>query len=187
MDTKQKYKSADAARRLERRALWRVRRRIDSSGVNFLNITAMMDMMTILLVFMLKNFSMSSANLAVGEHIGLPLSTTREKVVESVTVTVGRNAIVVEGDPVVAVRRGTIDPSQKKGGETGMLILPLLDTLQKHTRRLETIAAIKVEEFQGEATIVADKSTPYRLLTEVLYTAGEAKYLRYRLVVMQKE
>jgi biopolymer transport protein ExbD len=35
-------------------------------------------------------------------------------------------------------------------------------------------------------TIIADKTTPYRLLTEVMYTAGKAEFQKYRLVVLQK-
>jgi hypothetical protein len=32
---------------------------------------------------------------------------------------------------------------------------------------------------------MADKRTPYRLLTEVLYSAGQAEFNNYRLITIQ--
>jgi len=33
--------------------------------------------------------------------------------------------------------------------------------------------------------VIADQSTPYRLLSEVLYTAGQAEFGKYRLMVLK--
>jgi biopolymer transport protein ExbD len=33
--------------------------------------------------------------------------------------------------------------------------------------------------------VIADKTTPYRLLVEVLYTLGQSEYGRYHLMVIQ--
>ena len=37
----------------------------------------------------------------------------------------------------------------------------------------------------GELTIVADRHTPYRLLTEILYSCGQAEYANYRLLILK--
>ena len=42
------------------------------------------------------------------------------------------------------------------------------------------------QTFDGIAIVMADRRTPYRLLTEVLYSAGQAEFSNYRLIVMQK-
>jgi hypothetical protein len=34
--------------------------------------------------------------------------------------------------------------------------------------------------------IMVDKNTPYRLLSEVLYSAGQAEFNNYRMVVIKK-
>jgi hypothetical protein len=39
-------------------------------------------------------------------------------------------------------------------------------------------------KFENELMVVADRTTPYRLLTEVLYSCGQAGYSNYRLVVL---
>ena len=40
-------------------------------------------------------------------------------------------------------------------------------------------------EVRGELMVVADQTTPYRLLTEVLYSCGQAGYSNYRLLVLK--
>jgi hypothetical protein len=40
--------------------------------------------------------------------------------------------------------------------------------------------------FKGELVLIADQTIPYRMVSEVLYTAGQAEYGKYRLVVLKK-
>jgi hypothetical protein len=39
----------------------------------------------------------------------------------------------------------------------------------------------------SEAIVIADSSTPYRLLIEVLFTLGQNEYGRYHLMVIQSK
>ena len=41
--------------------------------------------------------------------------------------------------------------------------------------------------FQGELSVIADQHVPYRLLMEVLYTAGQAELNNYRFIIIQSE
>jgi len=193
MDTKKNKpgmpssEEADKARRADKQALWRLRSRIDSEDVSFLNITAMMDMMTILLVFMLISFTNETANITQSDQLLLPSSGTAKEVTESVSVTLTKSAILVEGKAVANVHGGAIDASDKASGDVnGLVITPLLNALVERATLDKRIADLKGTVFEGAATIIADKTTPYRLLTEVMYTAGEAEYKKYRLIVLQK-
>jgi biopolymer transport protein ExbD len=177
----------DAQRRAERRALARMRRGIDTEEVNFLNITAMMDMMTILLVFMLKSLSTQNSNITMSDQLTLPTSATTSNPAESISVTITKTAVLVDGDPVVPVHLGNVDSSYKSGGGTGLVITPLFNNLKNHATMHKLLASRSGGSFEGEITIIADKTTPYRLITEVLYTAGEAEYGKYRLVVLKRE
>ena len=72
-----------------------------------LNIYPMMDMMTILLVFMIK--TMASAASPLSLPVALPPSSTPiGEPEEAVTVTIAKSAILVEGEPIVAVKNGTM-------------------------------------------------------------------------------
>ena len=88
----------------------------------------------------------------------------------AVNVTITQSAILVEGDGVTTVRAGAVDPSVKRDGANGYYIPPLVDIMTKHANRTKKIAAMGGTQFDGTAMVLVDKNTPYRLLTEVLYS-----------------
>ncbi len=164
----------------------RVEEEAEEHLLAYLNITPMMDMMTILLVFLLKQFSVQAAAASMSEGLQLPTSSIETTRPLAVNVSVTQNAILVEGDAVAPVRAGAIDPSMKRDGANGYYITPLVDTLQKHANRLKKIALIGGTQFDGTAMIMVDKATPYRLLTEILYSAGQAEFRNYHLAVIKR-
>ena len=176
--------------RMKAKKLYRkLQRRVpEAEDIGYLNITPMMDMMTIILVFFLKSFSVSVENVSLSDEMMPPASSSKVKPHEAVEVTITRNAILVEDDTVAAVKRGEVDSSIKRDGQSGYLINPLHAILQKHTKRLQKIEKMTGGKmpFKGELVLIADQTTPYRLISEVLYTAGQAEYGKYRLLVLKK-
>jgi biopolymer transport protein ExbD len=152
----------------------------------YLNITPMMDMMTILLVFLLKQFSVQAAAASMSEGLQLPQSTIESQRPLAVNITVTSSAVLVEGDAITPVRSGAVDPSVKREGANSYFITPLVDVLTKHANRLKKIGAMGGTPFDGTAMVMVDKNTPYRLLTEVLYSAGQAEFKNYHLVVIKR-
>jgi biopolymer transport protein ExbD len=173
-----------------KRQLKRFRAQVEEEATEhqqaYLNITPMMDMMTILLVFLLKQFSVQAAAASMSEGLQLPSSSIEAQRALAVNVTITQSAILVEGDGVTTVRAGAVDPSVKRDGANGYYITPLVDVLTKHANRLKKIAAMGGTQFDGTAMILVDKNTPYRLLTEVLYSAGQAEFKNYHLVVIRR-
>jgi biopolymer transport protein ExbD len=182
-------KDNDVPDREAKRQLKRFRAQVEEEATEhqqaYLNITPMMDMMTILLVFLLKQFSVQQAA-AMSEGLQLPSSTIEAQRALAVNVTITQSAILVEGDGITTVRAGAVDPSVKRDGANGYYITPLVDVLTKHANRLKKIAAMGGTQFDGTAMILVDKNTPYRLLTEVLYSAGQAEFKNYHLVVIRR-
>src|SRR3954466_13379004 len=91
------FSDDDKQRMMFRKALARKRRRErEAAGeIKELNITAMMDMMTIILVFLLKSFSASSAAMTASQDITPPVSTTRLTPKDTVAITVTPKNILV--------------------------------------------------------------------------------------------
>jgi biopolymer transport protein ExbD len=150
-----------------------------------LNITPMMDMMTIILVFLLKSFSSTTATITFDQNLQVPASMTQLKPKLAVTVTVTKKVILIEGDAIAPVNAGRVDPAVKRDGENGYYITPLVEILEKHARREKKVAEMTGQKFDGELMLVADSTTPYRLLTEVIYSCGQAEYGNYRLLVLK--
>ncbi|MGZ3442799.1 MAG: ExbD/TolR family protein [Polyangia bacterium] len=190
MATTPKPGDNDVPDREAKRQLKRFRAQVEEEAVEhqmaYLNITPMMDMMTILLVFLLKQFSVQAAAASMSEGLQLPTSSIEAARPLAVNVTITQSAILVEGDGVTTVRAGAVDPSVKRDGANGYYITPLVDVLNKHANRLKKIAAMGGTQFDGTAMILVDKNTPYRLLTEVLYSAGQAEFKNYHLVVIRR-
>jgi biopolymer transport protein ExbD len=154
--------------------------------INFLNITAMMDMMTIILVFLLKNFSGSTQMITLDQNLQVPPSQTQLRAKEAVPVTITKRVILVEGLPVAPITNGKVDSSLKPDGENGYKIEPIISQLSKIANRERRVAELSGDKFASELMVVADQTTPYRLIMEVLYSCGQAGYTNYRLVVLKE-
>ncbi|HEX3697297.1 MAG TPA: biopolymer transporter ExbD [Polyangia bacterium] len=152
-----------------------------------LNITPMMDMMTIILVFLLKSFASSTSTITFDSNLQVPKSITQLKPKEAVSVTVTKKVILVEGDAIAPVNAGKVDPAVKRDGENGYYITPLVDILEKHARKEKKVAELTGQKFDAQLMLIADQTTPYRLLTEVIYSCGQAGYANYRLLVLKSK
>lgn len=162
--------------------------------IDYLNITAMMDMMVIILVFLLKGMSSSSAAIPQSNDLSLPVSVMDGEPSEDGTrIIISKTQILVGDDPNPVVRLPSrevlatsgVDAKDKRSGPSDLYIVPLGNVLQA-TRDIDR----QIREAKGldpsgsEAIIVADATTPYRLLIEVLYTLGQSEYSKYHLMVL---
>ena len=161
--------------------------------VNFLNITAMMDMMTIILVFLLKSLSTSTASLPQSQDLQLPksvLTTEPDSEPEGLPVILSKSQIIV-GETVVcpvppdAAQYG-IEAKYKRGSRNDYFIVPLGSAFQawRDTDKRIRMATGK-DPTHSEAIVIADSSTPYRLLTEVMYTLGQTEFTKFHMMVLQ--
>jgi biopolymer transport protein ExbD len=162
--------------------------------INFLNITAMMDMMTIILVFLLKSLS-STATLPQSDDLKLPksvLETQPDSAPDGLLVIVSKSQIIV-GESVVcpvppdAAQYG-VEARYKRGSRNDYFIVPLGNALQSWRDSDKRIrAATGKDPSHSEAILVGDSRTPYRLLTEVMYTLGQTEFSKFHMMVLQAD
>ena len=183
-DEKEQERPASLAdlKRIIRRKL---RKREEQEEIG-LNIYPMMDMMTILLVFMIMQFASSAAEIVQTEELQLPASTSEVEAAQALSIVISGSEVVMEGKHVLGLRNGKVDPSLKQGGGTGWLITPLLTAAKQQRDRLKMIASRNAQRpFRGEVRIIADKHTPFRTLGEVIYTLGQAEFGALRFIVLK--
>jgi biopolymer transport protein ExbD len=177
------------ARRIIRQAVGRVP---EGEAIRHLNIMPMMDMMTILLVAFIFSAATSATALTAGS-VQLPRTPSDDELPEgAATLIISKSGIVVEGESIVSVSNGQVDPAEKEGGIQGIKIPRLTNFLAK-LQQLQ-LAALRAKpghdpskEKPPELMIIADRSTPYRLLMEVMYSAKqkEAGYKVFRMIVQK--
>ena len=171
-----------------KRHIRRLKKKWPEHGEHGINIYPMMDMMTILLVFMVMQFASSSASaITQNEELKIPYSTSMAELEEAVPVQVSRSAISVGGEEVLDLRNGLVDPSDKQGGGTGFLITPLFRGMGQ-VRDLQKLIAKRnpSRPFRGEVLIIADKRTPFRTLAEVIYTLGQTEFKHLHFITNQQ-
>jgi biopolymer transport protein ExbD len=167
-----------------------IKRKWVEPEINFLNITAMMDMMTIILVFLLKSMSASSASIPSSNDLTIPNSIlTTEASQEGLAVLVSKSHIVVDDNvvcPVPAEASHGVEGKYKRSGPNDLYIVPLANALQSWRERDRQIRlATGKDPNSSEAIIIADAQTPYRLLVEVLFTLGQTEFAKFHLMVLQ--
>jgi biopolymer transport protein ExbD len=177
------------ARRIVRQAVSRVP---EGESIRHLNIMPMMDMMTILLVAFIFSAATSATALTAGS-VQLPRTLSDDELPEgAATLIISKSGIVVEGESIVSVSNGQVDPAEKEGGIQGIKIPRLTSFLAKlHQLQLDALRSKPghdpSKEKPPELMIIADRATPYRLLMEVLFSAKqkEAGYKVFRMIVQK--
>jgi len=184
-----------AARKAKRRYKSQVRkyRRQAENENSELNLTAMMDMMTILLVFLIKSYGAADISVAMNQDLTPPTSRSTLAPVQTVTVTITKKDIAVGEKSVVKLVNGAI-PKEARAGES-LLITPVMDALGAEIEKLDRITQRNAQmreraekdpskDPRKMLTIVGDKDMPYDILFSVLGTAGQAELKYFKFLVI---
>ena len=172
-----------------------IRRAAHEPEVNFLNITAMLDIMTIILVFLLKTLGESSAAVPQSDDLRLPASIMKKAPAQDgVLVTISKTQILVGEDKILtlpgreSLAQAGVDARFKRSGPNDLFIVPLGNALMSARKTDVAVRRAKgLDPSSSEAIVIADKGTPYRLLMEVLFTLGQSEYGKYHLMVIQSK
>ena len=166
------------------------RRRHAEHEANFLNITAMLDMMTIILVFLLKSMSQTSASLPQNEDLTIPKSVLiSEAAQEGLPILISKSGLTVDDNPVCPVPSDAthgVEGKYKRSGPNDLYIVPLANALKSFRDKDRQIrAATGKDPSSSEAIIICDKDAPYRFLVEVLFRLGQREFAKFHLMVLQ--
>lgn len=150
-----------------------------------LSMNSLMDIMTIILVFLLKSYSTDPVQLKQAADLKPPFSTSDLKAEESTVLTVTLNHILVDDEKVIGLDAGKVDTSELSSGT--FLIDPLLQKLNDAVDHQKRVYQHRQggKTFEGVVTIVADRQVPFRLLSQVMYTAGQATYSKFKFMVVK--
>ncbi len=144
-----------------------------------LNLTAMVDVFVVLLIFLLKSYSAEGNIQTTNQDLQLPISTSNLQPQLTVTVTVTQSAIYVEDKKVAELK--AIENRQE------LLISELAQELKYQVERARFIARINpTVKFEGKVTILGDRGLPFTVLEKVMYTCSSADFNDVALAVFQK-
>ncbi len=149
-----------------------------------LRLTSLIDMFVIILVFLLKSYSVVELNVQIQDNMHLPTSISRKLPMETVVLTVAKNAILVDGIGVAEVGENF----EVVGVETNEAGIPAVTTLlERKYKAFEKQAKAREDDFKGELTVQCDKDIPYRLLKRLIKSAGDAHFSDFKLMAFKQE
>jgi len=162
-------------------------------GPEKLQITALLDIMTILLFFLLKSYS-ATESLNISKNLQLPRSQTGKPAINALNIAISTEEISVDGELVVTLEEGK-SPGFKVIPTAVMdtqgepeIIVPLLEILKrKRGYSMNLSRGDDRLKFSGDCIVQADSDAPYKLLHKVLYTAGQVGYVMLNFAVISED
>ena len=146
-----------------------------------LNVVPMVDMMTMLVIFLLQQFSATGEILYMQKDIRLPDARHGQLIEVAPVVAISAAQVVVSGQKVADVADLDRDPTA--------VISPLVEKLRDEKKRWEFIHQNDVDRdknWKGEVNVQADVKVPFRVVRRVMASAAEAGYGNVNFATMEE-
>lgn len=143
-----------------------------------LNVVPMVDMMTMLVIFLLQQFSATGEVLYMQKDIKLPDARHGQMIEPAPTVAISADQVVVTGQKVADV--ADLDRDQ------GFLDIPALEErLRDEKKRWDFIHQNDpTQKWDGIVNIQADQRVPFRIVKRVMYSCGVAGYFNLNFAAL---
>jgi biopolymer transport protein ExbD len=150
-----------------------------------LMLTSMMDMFTIILVFLLKSYSSEGTILTNADNLVLPNSVSKKKPQEvNLQVAVSPDMVLVDNKPVVP----TEDIERIPRENPQPVVTKLKETLDKYYAQEEEMVKLgALNKVEGKVIVQVDKNIPFDVLFKIMFTCGRVGYNNMNFAVMERE
>lgn len=145
-----------------------------------LNMTALMDILSNLLFFLLASYAVSNTEIKGAEDMQLPSSTSEAQAEVSILVRVTLDVIEVEGKPIVKLENGKLPPQYFVDDK----VTPLFKMLELYAKNGKK--GVKMSEDNTVLLVLADKRADFDLVSKVLKTSGYAGFPNFRFAVLKR-
>ncbi|MDC0721374.1 biopolymer transporter ExbD [Nannocystis bainbridge] len=148
-----------------------------------LGITSLMDIVSILVVYLLKSYASDPVviNPTAGQKI--PMSYADAPIQDGIPVFVTTRGITFDSKKIVTMTPdGDIDPSQVQNH----LIGPLYDQLAEEVDKAKQLAERQGKPWNSRIILVGDSDLKFSVLVDVMYTTGRAEFAEYSFCVIKK-
>lgn len=152
-----------------------------------LNLYPMLDVLSILVCFLLMNFSTEAQSIETQAQLELPKSGVMLSLDTAASVSITKSALVIQAGQVLEIplQAGDIPESEREQGVAVKRAYPVFQVLRKNqeTLRNRDKSIGLSEKDLNVLTLEADKSTSFRLIRRVLVTAQQAEFVSWNLAV----
>ena len=142
--------------------------------------TSLMDILTCLLLFVLKSVVLEGEVISPVPGVDLPQSTSNHSPHSSIAIAIFDDVVMMDGEVVASVSKA------KKSN--ALLITPLANRLDAAYEKSVEIAKLRGEEedFRGKVAIQGDRDIDFAILQRVMYTCSHSGFEEISLAVLEK-
>ncbi len=140
-----------------------------------LQLTSLLDMFTIILVFLMVSFHAEDKDFVLNADLDLPISSAKNPFKPAVNMAITLEGVFVEGKKVFALGKdGTVKDEVFESGKIESVTQGVADAWKVHK---------KEKGAENIVVIQADKHLPYRTIHIVMRSAAHSGFYRFRLAV----
>jgi biopolymer transport protein ExbD len=139
-------------------------------------LTSLMDILTVLVLFLLKSFVMEGEAVTPVPGVALPESSSKTAPRASIVIAIFNDTVMLNGEAVATVSKAV--------GSEDLLITPLAKRLEETREQAESIARMRGEDFDGKVSIQGDREIAFAILQRVMYTCSASGYDHISLAVI---
>jgi biopolymer transport protein ExbD len=142
-------------------------------------LTSLVDVMTVLLIYMIQSFNADGEIITPTKDLQLPFSTAVKKPGQTVTIAVSNKSIQIDNETIASVDQILSNDD---------MVIPALSAWLADSRsKTEKIEKYSTKtKFKGDITILGDKRIHFRLLKKIMYTCGQEGFNNFKLAVLSK-
>ncbi len=143
-----------------------------------LRLTSMMDILTVLLLFLLKSFVIEGEVMTPVPGVDLPESSSDTTPRASVVIAIFDDSVMMDGDVVASISAAV--------ASTNLIIESLAVRLDEARTKAEEIAQYRggEEVFEGKVSIQGDRDIDFAILQRVMFTCTVSGYENISLAVI---
>ena len=142
-----------------------------------LQITSMADIFTILLVFLLKSFSMGVSTISPSKSTILPEVKSADPIVDTMKIEVSEDSLLLDGKQVSVLHQFKFESDDYGASGSVKSLTEALDQQRKKNTQKKVSGLL----------VMADQRAPFETLKRVLNTANQAGFEDYKLVVAEEQ
>jgi biopolymer transport protein ExbD len=145
-----------------------------------LMITSMMDMFTIILIFLLFQFSEKPETIHMMEDIELPKSTAKMDHTETIKLVLTQNSLHINDDLIAQVIKGRIIGLNAQNPKASVLY----QMLEKQSAK--AVEELDEKQPKDHILLLCDKRHSFRTINDIVKTAALAGYPNFQFAVLKE-
>lgn len=166
---------------LKKKAAKKAARRDKKEEESTLQITSLMDIVSIIVVYLLKSYGSDPVMITPQAGQKIPMSKADSPIQEGVPVYITQRDITFGDKKVVQLNEGELDEAAVKNH----LIGPLYDAMAEEADKSKQMAEARQVDWDGRVIIIGDERLKFATVVDVMYTAGRAEFREYAFCVIQ--